>query len=169
MTYYCRQWLTKDRPVLSSERAPHNKQDCSCQTVIIWSWAPSGGSTPRLTDRWSQCDFDTDFDLSLCATKTYGEVDVQTHVFLTSALVGGEWSVPRASHITPWEWGLGTHWMGVWVGPRDGFDDVERRKILLLPGLELRRFGCPACSQSLHWLRYPGSPTFVTYEIDIYE
>jgi hypothetical protein len=28
---------TKDRPVLSSERAPHKKQDCNCQTVInIW-------------------------------------------------------------------------------------------------------------------------------------
>jgi hypothetical protein len=29
---------TKDRPVLSSERAPHKKQDRNCQTVInIWS------------------------------------------------------------------------------------------------------------------------------------
>jgi hypothetical protein len=27
------------------------KQDRNCQTVInIWSWAPDGGSTPRLTD-----------------------------------------------------------------------------------------------------------------------
>jgi hypothetical protein len=35
---------TKDRHVLSSERAPH-KNDSNCQTVInIW------GSTPRLTD-----------------------------------------------------------------------------------------------------------------------
>jgi hypothetical protein len=47
--------LTKDRLVLSSERVPHKKkkkkQDRNCQTVInIWSWAPDGGSTPRLTD-----------------------------------------------------------------------------------------------------------------------
>jgi hypothetical protein len=34
---------TKDRPVLSS--------DCNCQIAVnIWSWAPDGGSTPRLTD-----------------------------------------------------------------------------------------------------------------------
>jgi hypothetical protein len=37
------------------------------QTVInIWSWAPDGGSTPKLTDwltdRQSQCDFDFDFE-----------------------------------------------------------------------------------------------------------
>jgi hypothetical protein len=32
---------TNDRPVLSSERASHKKQDRNCQTVInIWSWAP---------------------------------------------------------------------------------------------------------------------------------
>jgi hypothetical protein len=29
------------------------------------------------------------------AMKTYGGVDVQIHVFLTSALVGGEWSASR--------------------------------------------------------------------------
>jgi hypothetical protein len=34
---------TKDRPGLSSEKAPHKKQDSNCQTVInIWSWAPVG-------------------------------------------------------------------------------------------------------------------------------
>jgi hypothetical protein len=33
----------KERPVLSSERAPHKKQDRNCHTVInIWSWAPDG-------------------------------------------------------------------------------------------------------------------------------
>jgi hypothetical protein len=34
---------TNDRPVLSSERVPHKKQDRNCQTVInIWSRAPDG-------------------------------------------------------------------------------------------------------------------------------
>jgi hypothetical protein len=32
------------------------------------------------------------------------------------------------------------------------------RKILPLPGFELRPLGRPARSQSLYWLRYPGSP-----------
>jgi hypothetical protein len=31
-----------------------------------------------------------------------------------------------------------TYWIGGWVGPRTGLDDVERRKILPLPRLELR-------------------------------
>jgi hypothetical protein len=44
------------------------------------------------------------------------------------------------------------------VGPRTGLDDVERRKILLLPGLELRSLGITARSQSLHRLCYIGSP-----------
>jgi hypothetical protein len=35
--------------------------------------------------------------------KTYGGVDVKTHVFLTSALVGGEWSASRPDSFTPGE------------------------------------------------------------------
>jgi hypothetical protein len=54
--------LTKDRPVLSSERTPHKKQDRNCQTVItIWSWGPDGARhQDLLTDGQSQCDFDFD-------------------------------------------------------------------------------------------------------------
>jgi hypothetical protein len=47
------------------------------------------------------------------------------------------------------------------MGPRIGLDDVERRKVLPLPGLEPRPFGRPARSQSLYRLRSPGS----TYKI----
>jgi hypothetical protein len=43
------------------------------------------------------------------------------------------------------------------VGPTTGMDDVEKRKILLLPGLELRPLRRSARSQSLYRLRYPGS------------
>jgi hypothetical protein len=42
-----------------------------------------------------------------------------------------------------------THWIGGWVGPRTGLDDVEKRKLLTLPGLALRPLGYPAHSQSL--------------------
>jgi hypothetical protein len=51
--------------------------------------------------------------------KTYGRMDVQIHVFLTSALVGGEQSDSRPGHFTPAEEPaipIG------WVGPRAGLD-----------------------------------------------
>jgi hypothetical protein len=43
------------------------------------------------------------------------------------------------------------------VGPRAGPGDVEKRKFLTLPGLELRPLGRPARSQSLYRLSHPGS------------
>jgi hypothetical protein len=49
----------------------------------------------------------------------------------------------------------GTHWIGGWVNPRAGLDDVEKRKFLTLPGLELRPLGLPACSQLQYGQRYP--------------
>jgi hypothetical protein len=86
--------------------------------------------------------------------KAYGGVDVYIHVFLTSALVGGE-SASRPGRFTREERAPGTHRIEGWVGPRAGLDDVEKRKILTLPRLE------PLCrpdrSQSLHRLSYPGS------------
>jgi hypothetical protein len=42
------------------------------------------------------------------------------------------------------------------VDPRAGVDDVEKRKFLTLPRLELPLLGRPARSQSLYQ-RYPGS------------
>jgi hypothetical protein len=50
----------------------------------------------------------------------------------------------------------GTHWIGNWVGPRAGLDDVGE-KTLPLVGLELRLLGRPTRSQSLYRLRYAGS------------
>jgi hypothetical protein len=35
------------------------------------------------------------------AMKTYGGVDVEIHIFLTSAIVGGEWSASRSGFFTP--------------------------------------------------------------------
>jgi hypothetical protein len=43
----------------------------------------------------------------------------------------------------------GANLIGSWVRPRAGLDDVEKRKFLTLPALELRPLGRPACSQSL--------------------
>jgi hypothetical protein len=47
----------------------------------------------------------------------------------------------RPGRFTP-----GTHWIGGWVDPRAGMDNVEKRKFLTLPGLELRPLGHPARS-----------------------
>jgi hypothetical protein len=43
------------------------------------------------------------------------------------------------------------------VDPRTGLDDVEKRKFLTLPEIELRSLSRPACRKSLYPLRYPGS------------
>jgi hypothetical protein len=84
-------------------------------------------------------------------------VDVEIHIFLTSALVGGEWSGSHPGRFTPGERAPGTHSIGGWVNPRDSLDDMEKWKLLTLSGLELRPLGCPARSQSLYRLRCPGS------------
>jgi hypothetical protein len=47
------------------------------------------------------------------------------------------------------------------VGPKTGLDEVEKRKFLTIPGLELRPLGRPARSQSLYRLRYPGFAFFL--------
>jgi hypothetical protein len=80
--------------------------------------------------------------------KIYGGVDVLDHIFLTSELDGCEWSDSLLGSFIP-----GTHLIGGWMGTRTGLDDVETRKVMFLPGLELRR----ARSQSLYRLRYLGS------------
>jgi hypothetical protein len=81
--------------------------------------------------------------------KTYGGVSVYIHVFLTSAPVAGEWSTSHHGPFTPEEVASGTHWIGGWVGPKTGLDDMERRKILPLLRFELRPLSRPARSQSL--------------------
>jgi hypothetical protein len=43
------------------------------------------------------------------AMKAYEEVDVQIHIFLTSALDGGEWSASHPGRFIPGERAPGTH------------------------------------------------------------
>jgi hypothetical protein len=54
------------------------------------------------------------------------------------------------------------------VDPRTALDDVEKRKFLTLPGLELPpdSLGRPARSQSLYRLRYPGRDNFGDMDVD---
>jgi hypothetical protein len=53
--------------------------------------------------------------------KAYGGVAVQIHVFLTSTLVGGEWSASRLGRSNTGERAPGIHW----VGPRAGLGYME--------------------------------------------
>jgi hypothetical protein len=62
--------------------------------------------------------------------KAYGGVDVWVHIFLTSALAGGEWSASRPGRFTPGKRASGTNWIGSWVDTRACLDDVEKRKFL---------------------------------------
>jgi hypothetical protein len=83
-------------------------------------------------------------------------VDVQIDVFLTSALVGDEWSATHLCRITPEEGAPDTHRLGGWVHPRAGLNDIKC-KHLTIPGLELRPLARPARNQLLYHLRYSGS------------
>jgi hypothetical protein len=86
-----------------------------------------------------------------------GEWMYRSTYFFTSALVGGEWAASRLGRFTLEERAPGTHWIGRWVGPRTSLDDVEKRKMLPLPGLELQPLSRPAHGQGLYRLRHAGS------------
>jgi hypothetical protein len=81
--------------------------------------------------------------------KAYGRVDVQLHIFLTLALVGGEWSASRPCRFTARERAPGIHGIGGWVQPRATLGNVEKRKFLTLPGLEFRPLGRTTLSRLL--------------------
>jgi hypothetical protein len=85
-----------------------------------------------------------------------GFIDPRT-LLVTSELDGGEWSASRPGRFTPWERAPDTHWIEGRVGPRTDLDVVEKRKVLPLPGLELRPLGHSAHRKSLYRLRCPGS------------
>jgi hypothetical protein len=74
--------------------------------------------------------------------------DSFTFFFFYFLLFGGEWSVLLPGRFNPGEIAIGQE-----------YDEVERRKILPPPELELRPLGRPARIQSLYRLRYPSSHT----------
>jgi hypothetical protein len=49
---------------------------------------------------------------------------------LTLALTGNKWLASRPSRFTPGKRASGIHWIGDWVDPRAGLDDLEERKFL---------------------------------------
>jgi hypothetical protein len=61
--------------------------------------------------------------------KTYVQVDVQSHAFLNSALVGDEWSPLRPGRFTSGESVPGTNWIGGRVSPCARLEYVERKKL----------------------------------------
>jgi hypothetical protein len=46
----------------------------------------------------------------------------------------------------------GKDWIGGWLDSRAGLDDLEKKKFLILTGLELRPLGRPTRRQSLYRL-----------------
>jgi hypothetical protein len=82
--------------------------------------------------------------------KAYGGVAVLIHIFFTSALAVAEWSDSRPGRFITGKRAPGIHSIGGWVGLIAGLEEVEKRKFLPPPGLELRSFGLPTCNQSLY-------------------
>jgi hypothetical protein len=70
-----------------------------------------------------------------------GEWMHRSTFFSISALVGGEWSGSHPGRFTPREGTAHTHRIGGLVDPKAGMDDLEKKKFLTLPGLELRLLG----------------------------
>jgi hypothetical protein len=58
--------------------------------------------------------------------RAYGGVDIYIHIFLTSVLAGGELLPSRPGRFTPGERAPSTHWIGGWMDPRAGLDDLEK-------------------------------------------
>jgi hypothetical protein len=60
--------------------------------------------------------------------KTYVGVEVQLHAFLISVLDGGEWPDSRPDRFNPRVRAPDIYWIGGWVGPRAGLDEVAKRE-----------------------------------------
>jgi hypothetical protein len=74
--------------------------------------------------------------------------------FLTSVPDEDEWSASHPGRFTRGERFPGTHWIGGWLGPSVGLDDVERGEIM---HYRETNPGRPARSPSLYRLSNPDS------------
>jgi hypothetical protein len=70
--------------------------------------------------------------------KAYGGVDLLIHIFLTSVLVEGARLASCPCRFTPGEKTPVAHWIGGWVDPRGGLDDMEKLKFLTPTGTRTR-------------------------------
>jgi hypothetical protein len=77
-------------------------------------------------------------------------VNAKTLVFLTSALVWGCGQLHAPAALPPEERTPGTHWIGGWVNPKAGPDDMQKWKFSTLPWREVRPSVRPARSQLLY-------------------
>jgi hypothetical protein len=68
--------------------------------------------------------------------KTYRRVEVELHMFLTSALDGGEWWASRPGRFTPGERAPVAHLIKAWVDPRGDLLAGVKKKCLQPPGIE---------------------------------
>jgi hypothetical protein len=64
--------------------------------------------------------------------KTYGGSGCAATSFLTLALDWVEWSASHPLRFTSGEIVPGTHWTGIWMGPRAGLGAAETREISFL-------------------------------------
>jgi hypothetical protein len=76
------------------------------------------------------------------------------HIFLTSALIGGEWLASLPCRGTPRRESPGIHRIRCWMGRKAGMDGTQKKKSLTLSGLEIRPIDRPARGLSLYRLRY---------------
>jgi hypothetical protein len=60
--------------------------------------------------------------------KTYGGIEVQFHVFVTSALYGGLWSASSPGCFVPGENAPDIHWKWGFLGSRACLDAVPKTK-----------------------------------------
>jgi hypothetical protein len=79
--------------------------------------------------------------------KKYGGMNVYIHISLTLTIPGGDWSDKHHGCFTTRESAPGTHWIGGWVSPRIGVEDMEKRKCLVLSGLKLQPVIQPVASR----------------------
>jgi hypothetical protein len=92
-------------------------------------------------------------------------VEVQLHVFLTSALDGGECSASRSGWITPGWRTCGTHRIGCWWASRAGLDAVAESRITV--PAENRVLIVQPVTGSLYWLNYPDFCRWKDHFMDI--